>query len=299
MRLRFLTADVFTDTPFSGNPLAVLPEATGLTDVQMQRIAREFNFSETVFVLPATNPNHAARLRIFTPTSELPFAGHPTIGTSLALVEIGAVRLVDGSAEIILEENVGPIPVRISTGGHASPQAWLTARAPSAVAESPDLNAIAELISLKVSDIATGHDAPECVSNGSPFLLVPLVNIEALSRATPDVNAFRRILGGYATEKVFLFAYDAVTRSARARMFAPLSGIIEDPATGSAASCLAAYLARRASAGPFEWRVDQGVEMGRPSVMNISAHVTNGEVSSVSVGGGAVFITEGSIRIPS
>jgi trans-2,3-dihydro-3-hydroxyanthranilate isomerase len=297
----FHTLDVFTDTIFGGNPLAVLPDARGLSTEQMQRITVEFNLSETVFVLPPDDASHTRRLRIFTPGRELPFAGHPTVGTAYLLAAIGLIPLVERETHIVLEEGVGPVPVtiRVSNGAPVSTQLTV-AQTPEFRSDAPSMTQLAQLLSLAESDISAGPLAPESVSCGVPFLLAPLTGRDAIRRARLDRPAWERLLSSAWAKEVFLF--DAAAAEAgsaiRARMFAPDLGIGEDPATGSAAASLAAYLARYAQHdGSMSWTVEQGFEMGRPSVLSLSAERTDGRLGAVRVAGKSVLVSEGRLRV--
>lgn len=297
----FRTLDVFTDTLFGGNPLAVLTDARGLSTEQMERITREFNLSETVFILPPENPAHTRRVRIFTPGRELPFAGHPTVGTAFLLAATGMIPLTEGETRIVLEEGVGPVAVTIQIENGAPVSAELTAaQAPEFRSDVPSAKDVAAVLSLNESDVSTGEFATEAVSCGVPFLIAPLVSRDAVSRARLDRGAFERVLSGTWAPEIFLFDVSAATNggTVRARMFAPDLGIGEDPATGSAAVCLAAYLAKRAADGAaLRWTVVQGVEIGRPSTLLISAERKNGVVATVRVAGKSVLVSEGTLRV--
>jgi len=299
----YRTLDVFTDTLFGGNPLAVLTDARGLSTEQMEQITREFNLSETVFVLPPEDPAHTRRVRIFTPGRELPFAGHPTIGTAFLLAASGMIPLTDGETRIVLEEGVGPVAVTIQVENGTPVSAELTAAQPPEFRSSvPGAKELASVLSVSESDVSTGEFGPEAVSCGVPFLVVPLKSRDAVGRARLDRAAFERVLAGTWAREIFLFDVSAAVSSdvIRARMFAPDLGIGEDPATGSAAVCLAGYLAKRsADDATLRWRVAQGVEMGRPSTLMISAERRNGVVETVRVAGKSVLVSEGTLRAKS
>jgi trans-2,3-dihydro-3-hydroxyanthranilate isomerase len=301
----FHTLDVFTDRIFGGNPLAVLTDASGLSTEQMQRITREFNLSESVFILPPEDPSHTRRLRIFTPGRELPFAGHPTVGTAYLLAAVGMIPLVEGETHIVLEEGVGPVPVTIRVKNGAPVSTQLTAaQAPEFRADTPSVQEIAELLSLNIADIATGTLEAELVSCGVPFLLVPLASRDAVRRAKLDRGAWERTLSNAWAREVFLFDTSAIAASAtadaaiRARMFAPGMGIGEDPATGAAGACLAAYLAKHTRDGAaLSWIVEQGFEMGRPSILALSAEKNGEHIGAIRVAGKSVLVSEGKIRV--
>lgn len=297
----FHTLDVFTDTIFGGNPLAVLTDARGLSTEQMQQITREFNLSETVFVFPPDDASHTRRVRIFTPGRELPFAGHPTVGTAHLLAATGMIPLIEGQTHIVLEEGVGPVAVsiRVENGFPVSAQ-LTTAQAPEFRRDVPSTEEIAALLSLAVSDVATGKLTAEAVSCGVPFLIAPLASRDAVSRAKLDGAVWERVLARGWTSEIFLFdASAAQTGGAiRARMFAPALGVGEDPATGSAGACLAAYLAKYAATGAtLSWTVEQGFEMGRPSILLLSADKKGDEISAVRVAGKSVLVSEGTLRV--
>lgn len=297
MRCRFQTCDVFTDRRFGGNPLAVLLEASGLETARMQAIAREFGYPETVFVLPPDDPGHLARLRIFTPSAEVPFAGHPTIGTALTLAREGRVTAgSDGRARVVLEELAGPVPVGILFEGGRPVRAELTA--PQRPAHGARLEAapIARVLGLGPADLAAGGPTPCTATAGLAFLMVELASREALARARLDARSAE----GLAEPAVYLFVRDSVVPGIeiRARMLAPSLGVPEDPATGSGAAALAGLLAAvdPATDGDLAWHIEQGVEMGRPSYLAAHAVKRAGRVVEARVAGGAVPVMEGWIE---
>lgn len=294
-RYRYFTCDVFTARAFCGNPLAVLPDARGLTDAQMQSIAREFNYSETTFVLPADDPRHAARVRIFTPGGELPFAGHPTIGTAFVLATIGT--LPRAAAEIVFEEGVGPVPVAIFRDGDRVTHCRLTAaRLPEQGPPAPAPEALAKMLALADGEVLAGS---ACWSCGVPFLVVPVANPDALARCTLDLPLWRELLAGYPTQKVYPVARLGDLRW-RVRMFAPGLGVAEDPATGSAAASFAGWLAQQLPQprdGTLAVQLEQGIEMGRPSELHVEFDRREGRVTAVRVGGAAVLLAEGTLSL--
>jgi len=305
---RFHTLDVFTEHVFGGNPLAVLTDARGLSDDEMMRVTREFNLSETVFVFPPEDIAHTARVRIFTPGSELPFAGHPTVGTAFLLVASGIVRAEhqDGDTRVVLEEGVGPVAVTVRVQDGVPVSAELTAaQLPEVRRSAPDVPPtpeIATVLGVAPDAIGGGALAPAAVSCGVPYLLVPLRDQGEVTRARFDASAWERFVAPHWAHAVYLFDGSAAERgqTIRARMFAPHLGIGEDPATGSAAATLAGYLALASEKrdGTLAWRVDQGVEMGRPSRLELSADVHDGKVTAVRVAGSAVLVSEGTLRVP-
>src|SRR5688572_16563721 len=221
---RFLTADVFTSKRYGGNQLAVLPDARGLTTEQMLSITREFNYSESTFVLPPDNPGHTRRLRIFTPGGELPFAGHPTVGTAHVLAAIGEIPLTGDETRIVLEEGVGPVPVVIrSRGGKPEFCQFSVAKLPEVGPPMPPHAAVAAALSLTEDDLLDGLWLPEVVSCGLPFSFVPVRNRDAVARSRLRLDAWEKHLAGTPGENVMVFAMDAEERGhdVRARMYGP------------------------------------------------------------------------------
>ncbi len=296
-QLRYYTADVFTDRPFGGNPLAVFPEARGLSDEQMQAIARELNLAETTFVYPPNDARHTNRLRIFTPKAELPFAGHPTLGTAFVLAATGGIALRGEQTDIVFEENVGPVPVRIrTTDGAPSFMQLSVAQLPQAGPPSPPTAPLAEALSLPTDAILSGEHAPQAYSCGLPYLFVPLRDRSALARARLQRDRWEALLASYWAPHLYLMTFDTGSPYVhlRARMFAPAIATDEDPATGSAAAAIAGYLGARATrSGTLRWRIEQGVEMGRPSLLEVEADKIDGNITAVRVGGAAVMMSEG------
>ncbi len=302
MRYRFITCDVFTDRRFGGNPLAVLPEAAGLPPELMQQVAREFNYSETAFVLPAEQ-GHDRRVRIFTPGREVPFAGHPNVGTAFVLASSGEFGPVD-ALEVTFEEIAGPVPVSVQR--RDGDRIWCELRAPEALSLGPTLPvaAVAEAVGLTPQDIVVDRHTSQVASVGLEFVVAELVDLSALERARPDSAAFERLVqagaaAGYVHLYVRLDPSGTDEVAIRARMFAPLDGVAEDPATGSANCALAGLLASLDPDpdGDFAWRIAQGVEMGRPSLLEARARKVDGQVSDVWIGGESVLVSEGTITV--
>ena len=303
MPVRFVTADVFTDRTFGGNQLAVFPDAKAIPPKLMQHIAREFNFSETTFVLPPDDPAHTARVRIFTPGGELPFAGHPTVGTAHVLAATGAIRLTGDSTKIVFEEGVGPVPVTIRAKDGKPVFAELTAaKRPEVGPPPPSSHQLAQMLSLDPRAVRSGAFTPQSVSCGVPFLFVPLVDREAVAAARLKLDLWEELLAGYVTSKIFVFAEggERPGSSLHGRMFAPGIGVPEDPATGSAVVGLAGYLGARDPLrdGTLRWVVEQGFEMGRPSILEAEADKKDGEVIATRVGGCTVIVTSGEMTLP-
>ncbi len=299
--LRFVQVDVFTDRVFGGNPLAVVFEAAGLSDGVMQAIAREMNCSETTFLLPPTRPDCAARVRIFTPAREVPFAGHPTIGTAWVLAT--EKRLPPSTRRFNLEEGIGPVEVTLE-GEPARPSVlWMRHGEARFGPELIERTGFARALGLAESDLLAG--APVCTgSTGNTFLYIPLRDREVVDRVRLDVPALLAAQGEGPNLGVFVFAPDPDPKAGRvyARMFAPhTSGVPEDPATGSASGPLGAYLVERGLVAPadaVDIASEQGTRMGRPSFIRIHVGMRAGRISEILVGGSVVPVIEGRLRVP-
>lgn len=298
---KFVTTDVFTDKRFGGNQLAVFPDASGIDPRLYQDIAREFNFSETTFVLPPKDPTNTRQVKIWTPGGELQFAGHPTVGTAVVLATIGDIKLTGAETKIVLEEGVGPVPVSIRAKNGIPDFAELTVAKLPEFKPGPKADDLARALSLEPGDVLSGEFFPESASCGTPFMLVPLRNRAALGKARVKLDIFEQVLKGYASDKVFLFCNEPELPGShfRARMYAPTIGVAEDPATGSAAAGFGGYIAKRdkRTDGTLKWRVEQGFEMGRPSILDVEVDKKGGVVTSVRVGGNAVLVTRGELTI--
>lgn len=282
----YLIYDVFTDTPFGGNPLAVFPDATTLPEAQLQKIAREFNFSETTFVFPPDDPAHTARVRIFTPTTEVPFAGHPLIGTALALHDLGRGDV------LVLELGVGPIPCSIRAG-----LARFTTTVPLTVLAHPQAGDVAACLGLAPGLIRVDRHLPVQAGVGLEFVLAEVQNRAALAACQPVTEAFRTGAAAYPSPLDFaVLAYVRDGASVAARMFAPLDNIPEDPATGSAAAALVAYLAQL-DGQSLRLILTQGEDMGRPSTIHAEAEVEGGLARAVHISGRAVRMMEGHLTV--
>jgi trans-2,3-dihydro-3-hydroxyanthranilate isomerase len=301
MSYHFITADVFTDRVFGGNPLAVFPDARGIPDEQLQSIAREFNLSETVFIYPPEDPAHTRRLRIFTPAAEIPFAGHPTIGAAFVLALLGEIPLEGAETRIVLEEGVGPVTVLVRCEDGKPTFAQLTAAKPPEFGPPPPGRSIlADILALEPAEILGGMLVPQAVSCGLPFLIVPLRDRNAVRRARVRMDHWESSLKSYWAPEILVFSRDPELDGSdiRARVFVPGLNVPEDPATGSAATALGAYLAARDTTPDTTLRyvVEQGFEMGRPSILEIEVEKVGGEVKAVRVGGRAVMVSEGEMK---
>lgn len=295
MVYRFYTADVFTQTAFGGNPLAILPQAQGLTADQMQAIAKEFNYSETVFVLPPTLDHADFRLRIFTPGGEIPFAGHPTVGTAYVLATIGAIALTPPETAIIFQEEVGAVPIKIfSDGEQVIASALAAAQPPEFRPVALSRETLGAVLSLNPLALAPDPYEVAAVSCGLPFLYVPVENRETLARAQMNLGLWEKHLRDTWAPHVYLFTVEADT--IYARMFAPGLGIPEDPATGSAATALGGYLAQYGG-DRRRWFIIQGVEMGRPSRLTVEIIGDRHQLQSILVSGSSVLISQGELFI--
>jgi trans-2,3-dihydro-3-hydroxyanthranilate isomerase len=289
----FHTCDVFTDRRFGGNPLAVVHDADGLSDQQMQAIAREFNYSETVFVLPPSNPQHRARARIFTPLRELPFAGHPTVGTAFVLATCSPE--LAGAGRIVLEEGIGPVTVELEwTAAGLGRCVFSAPRLPEPGPRAPRRDELAAMLGLNPSQVL---DQAQFWSCGVPFLVVPLASVAALQRCQLDLAVWSDILRGYESRKVYPVAHAG--SAWRVRMFAPDAGVPEDPATGSAAAAFAGWLANYApeATSRSQYTLLQGEEIGRPSRIDLQIDRDGDRVAAVRVGGASVMVSQGTLFV--
>lgn len=291
----FYTLDVFTEQIFGGNPLAVFPEAQGLSTEQMQAIAQELNLSETVFVLPPEQIDCNFKLRIFTPRAEIPFAGHPTVGTAYLLAHLGLVKPPQNI--IALEEGVGKVLVTIHwENNHVKTTALSAAQLPEFSTVPKSLN-IAELLNLNPEDLHQTF-TPEVISCGLPFLYIPLQNLDALNRCSLNNSVWESLKN---TDAAHIYPFAITDKNTiHARMFAPALGIAEDPATGSAATSLAGYLHKHLNNNQAleTWQIYQGIKMGRPSQLKLTIQRDNGVLQKISVGGSSVLVSEGKMTLP-
>jgi trans-2,3-dihydro-3-hydroxyanthranilate isomerase len=297
MKRRFTTLDVFTDVRFAGNPLAVVADSDGLDASVMQAIAREFGLPETVFMFPPAEAAHTKRLRIFTPATEMPFAGHPTVGTAALLALTGYSSNPQG---LILEEQIGPVRC------HAAPKGTDTAHArfelpvlPRKLDWDPDAAAVGAALGISGADIDTGWFPPEKWSAGIDMCMVPVKGAPVLSSASPDLSRWEDAFGSSGPRAVYVFCREtaAPAKSLRARMFAPLLGIREDPATGSAAAALAGVLTAHGGLGSGSHGIviEQGRDMGRPSTIHLDLQIDGSGLRAASIAGDAVIVTQGTM----
>lgn len=299
---RYLVYDVFTDRSLAGNPLAIVLDADGLDTAAMQAIAAEFNLSETVFVLPPERPGHRARIRIFTPRSELPFAGHPTVGTAVALFE--AAGATGDAALIVLEETVGPVRCVVdrADGGAAFAEFDLP-RLPERLELSAEPAMLAAALGLAPDEIGFENHRPAAWTAGVPYVLVPVRDLAAAGRARMDMAAWLDLAPtvGSHVAAAYVYCRETVRHDAglHARMFAPHDGIAEDPATGSAVAALAGQIVACDAPvdGPCRLWIEQGVEMGRPSAIRLEIDVAGGTTAAARIGGHAVKVAEGVLQV--
>jgi trans-2,3-dihydro-3-hydroxyanthranilate isomerase len=298
MQRRFHTLDVFTQERFAGNPLAVVEDADGLEAPRMQAIAREFNFPETVFFLPASDPAHAARLRIFTPTTELPFAGHPTVGSAALL---GLLRDSKAPQALVLEEQIGVIRCHVAPQGEETAHARFELPAlPRKLAWEPDMAAVAAALRITPADIdAAGFQLAKWTA-GVDMFMVPVAGRGVLSSVRPDVSRWEDAFGTAGPRAVYVFCPQGAppAKSFRARMFAPLLGVPEDPATGAAAAAFAGALAEHGGLRPgaHEIVIEQGQDMGRPSVIHLEMRLDGTGLTDCAIAGHAVIVMQGTLR---
>ena len=303
MRLEYTTLDVFTRDRFGGNPLAVVFDADRLDDTQMQRIAREFNLSETVFLMQPGNPSHSAAVRIFTPLNELPFAGHPTVGTAVLLAERRAGAISDEHDAIVtLEQKIGVVRVGVRLKPNEAGFAEFDApKRPKDAGALPPVEKLAAGLGLIPSEVGFENHRPRCFAAGPAFAMVPVATRQAISKARVAQPHWAAAFEEQGIVGAYLYTRQCVhtTSSFHARMFAPSMGVDEDPATGSAAICLAGAVHHFDDFpdGTHKKRIEQGYDMGRPSLLLISSVVRGGELETVRIGGHAVRVCEGHITV--
>jgi trans-2,3-dihydro-3-hydroxyanthranilate isomerase len=294
MQRRYVTVDVFTDRIFGGNPLAVVLDAQGLNTAQMQAIAAEFNYAETTFVLPAAESEHTAHVRIFTPRTEVPFAGHPNVGTAIVYAREREGKRGPPLDQLVFEEAAGLVSIQLIREHDIIVGAEF--RAPETLSLGSKVSAadIAECLSLTAVDINLANHPPQVLSVGLPFLVAEMASRDALQRAKPDTKTHERILPPIGTDAIYAYCPGATPQELHARMFSPLDGIVEDPATGSAAAATISLLAAlRPEQGEMSWRIHQGFEMNRPSLLQGRTEKHNGIIAAVHIGGFAVQVMSG------
>jgi trans-2,3-dihydro-3-hydroxyanthranilate isomerase len=294
MQLTYHTVDVFTRTRFGGNPLAVVLDADVLTTEQMQAVAREFNYSETSFVRRPADDRHTAEVRIFTPTIEVPFAGHPNVGTAYVLASL---EEADRSEEFVFEETAGLVRARVVCDQGRVDEIQLTAPQKLSVGRTFETEDVAECLSLAATDIATGLHPPRIVSVGLPFVVAEIASREALARAKPKEEAFARILPADGLDAIYLYCRALDERDGSvdftARMFAPFDGLPEDPATGSATAATCALIASLERTPDRRFQIVQGIDMGRPSLLMAEVHSDG----TVHIGGSCVSVMTGTLTV--
>ena len=302
--LKFYQADVFTSQPFGGNPVAVFPEASGLTDQQLQKIAREMNLSETVFAFPPSDSSAVVRLRIFTPTQEIPFAGHPVVGAMHVLAHIGLVTAPEPVTRVVYECNIGLFPVELHVRDGQVSRVVMTQPQPQFVGKvdnTEDIYKVAGALGISKPVIAETKLPLEVVSTGLPVLIVPVRTLTAVRSIVANDEAIIELCSRLGTNGMMVFTTVTVEpfASVHARMFAPSIGISEDPATGSAGGALGAYLVQHGVvevAPTTELIIEQGYEIERPSTILVQVESDDDMIQSVKVGGQCVMVAEGVLK---
>ncbi len=301
--LKFYQADVFTDRPFGGNPVAVFPDAEGLTDRQLQHIAREMNLSETVFVLAPTNPAAAVKLRIFTPSQEVPFAGHPVLGTFFVLAKLERLGEKRGTARYVYECNLGSFTIEVQVREGEILQVVMWQPRPQflgTIHDVEDLFEVANALGLSKTQITQTNMPVEVVSTGLPIIIVPIRTLTGVRSIVPNITAINELCARHGAKGLMAFTTMTVEEASavHTRMFAPLIGVPEDPATGSASGALGAYLVHNGvvEVGPTtEILAEQGYELERPSRILIQVESDDDAIQEVKVGGQAVMVVEGTL----
>ena len=300
MERRYVILDVFCNQPFAGNPLAVVLDGGGLDDELMQKIAGEFNLSETVFVKSVDENNSRAQIRIFTPLHELPFAGHPTVGTATLLAkEYFNKGGANGSVDLVLDEQVGPVKCKVTLDENSSGAQFTLPQLPDYVGECGSVETIANALGLSVSDIGFDAHSPQQWSAGVPYSLVPVASIDAIRNITPDTASWAKAFGEGHHNNAFVYCRECEDASSafHARMFWPSAGIREDAATGSAAAAFAGIIMQNEgfADGDHTFVIEQGYEMGRPSLINLILEIRDGKLKCGKIGGDMVEIARGII----
>lgn len=298
MKIEFYTCDVFTNSLFGGNPLSVIPDARGLSAELMQQIAREFNNSETTFVFPS-EAGHTRKVRIFTPNIEIPFAGHPNIGTAFVLAETGAFGQFEKEIEIVFEEEAGLVPVTIRKTTGKPIWCELKAPQPVQIGKTVAVETIARALSLTPDEIIGTTHPPQVASVGLPFVIVELRNRQALEKIHVNTSVLYEIEALGITPDIHVYVKSDDEFDLRTRMFAPFDNVPEDPATGSANCALVGMLTAldQTPSGQFSWHIAQGFEIGRPSILDARTEKEDGTVTGVWIAGEAVLVSRGEMRI--
>jgi trans-2,3-dihydro-3-hydroxyanthranilate isomerase len=302
--LKFYQADVFTSQPFGGNPVAVFPDADGLTDDELQQIAREMNLSETVFVFPPTDPAAVARLRIFTPTQEIPFAGHPVLGTFYVLAQLGRISIQEPVTSVLQECNIGLFPVELHVEQSRVVRVVMSQPKPEfldPITAVDEVYSVGQALGLPKPGVVETNWELQVVSTGLPVLIVPVRTLTAVRSIIPDASAITRVCERFGANGIMVFTTVTVESfaSVHARMFAPKIGILEDPATGSAGGALGAYLVQNGvvEVGPTtDILIEQGYEIDRPSRILVQVESDDDVIQGVKVGGHCVMVVEGVLK---
>lgn len=295
---KFYTCDVFTDTRFGGNQLAVLPDARGLTTAQMQAITQEFNYAESTFVLPPEQ-GQTRRVRIFNRAYEMGFAGHPNIGTAFALAKNGELGDFDDVMRVTFEEGAGLVDVEIRRVDND--HIWCELKAPQSlqVSETQTAERLARILGLSVDQIETKNHLPQTASVGMPYMITEVKDLAALQQVEINLDALREIVAEGIRGSMFIYTQTEGEFDIRCRMMSPLAGNIEDPATGSANCALVGLLThlKPDTDGEFSWHISQGSEMGRPSILDARTKKEAGEVTAVWIAGTSVMVSEGVLQV--
>ena len=305
MRYPYFTCDVFTQERFGGNPLAVFPKADGLKSAQMQQIAREFNYSETSFVLPAQQ-GQTHQVRIFTPTREIPFAGHPNVGTACTLLDEGLIADVPNNGErrdiepleLVFEEGAGLVKISVSRRGGVT-RANVQAPAPLTLGDTIAVELLADALTLAPEDIVTSAHLPRLASVGLPFVVAQVRDVQTLASCKINLPGFEAIHDSGVMPDLYVYCGGGDDRELRCRVFAPLDGVPEDPATGSANCAAVGLLASLDTTqdGQLDYQITQGIEMGRPSELSARVVKSKGQIEAVRIGGASVLVMRGDIEL--
>lgn len=301
-KYKFFQCDVFTSTTFGGNPLAVVTETQGISPIEMGKIAREMNLSETTFVLPPTDPSADFKIRIFTPTTEMPFAGHPTLGTAFIIAEEGLIDVKGPKIQIKLELNIGVIPVTLFVENGVIDFVQMTQHTPTFGEEFEDISMLAKAMGIMEKEIRGTELPAEVVSCGLPVLVVPVKSLLAIQKAKPNAELIQDMLKDFESKLVMPFTLETLKAESHihSRLFAPSLGIIEDPAPGSAGGPIGSYLFKHklVDVKPTVSIISEmGFEIDRPSIIHIEIDVENNEIIGVRVGGYVTMIAEGTLFI--